>query len=145
MDLLTDYGLVGLLISSFLAATVLPFSSAALLGYLLLSGYQPIETVLFATVGNVAGSVVNYWLGVAGTVFVLKKFFRVSVKDLEAAGKRFKKYGAPSLLFAWVPIIGDPLTVAAGILKINFILFLVLVTIGKLFRYIILAYMVLGV
>ena len=102
-------------------------------------------TVFVATTGNVLGSVLNYGLGILGSRILLNKFFRMSDLDLWKAENRFKKYGVFSLLFAWVPIIGDPLTVAAGVLKINFIVFLFLVSIGKFLRYIFVSWAVLTI
>lgn len=142
MEILAEYGYGGLFLASFLAATILPFSSEVVLGYLLTHHFSPEMTVLVATSGNVLGSVVNYALGFLGSRILLQKFFRMSVPEIETAEHRFKKYGIFSLLFAWVPVIGDPLTVAAGILKINFIVFLFLVGLGKFLRYVFVAFAV---
>ena len=120
--------------SAFLAATVLPLSSEVVLGFLLTGGADPPAVLTVATLGNVLGSLANYFIGLAGTSLVLEKF--VSPLEIEAARKRFKAYGSACLIFAWVPVIGDPLTIAAGMLKIHLGLFLVLVTLGKLGRYI---------
>lgn len=145
MGILIGYGYIGLFVSSFLAATILPLSSEFLLSILLLNNSDPYCTIIVATVGNVLGSVVNYGLGCWGSYLLLTKWLRYSPKDILLAKQRFGKYGTFSLVFAWVPIIGDPLTVAAGLLKINFILFLSLVTIGKLARYIVLGLSILSV
>jgi len=145
MEALAEYGYSGLFIASFLAATILPLSSEFVLGFLLLNNYDPFNTVAVATAGNVLGSVVNYALGLGGGFLVLKKLLRMSGKEINRAEERFKKYGTFSLLFAWVPVIGDPLTVAAGVLRINFMLFLGLVAAGKLLRYIIVALSVLSI
>ncbi len=145
MEALTEYGYLGLFTASFLAATILPFSSEVVLSFLLLNSYDPFNTVAVATAGNVLGSIVNYALGFWGSMLILKKLLRISEKDINNAEQRFRKYGTFSLFFAWVPVIGDPLTVAAGVLKINFVLFLVLVTAGKLLRYIIVTMSVLSI
>lgn len=145
MEILAEYSYWGLFLASFLAATILPFSSEVVLGYLLTHDFSPYVTVFVATSGNVLGSVVNYGLGVLGNRIVLNKFFKLSDREIGKAENRFKKYGVFSLLFAWVPIIGDPLTVAAGALKINFILFLFLVSIGKFLRYVFVAWAVLSI
>ncbi len=136
MDVLAEYGYIGLFMASFLAATILPFSSEVVLIYLLLNNHDPFLSITVATAGNVLGSVVNYALGFWGSFLIMEKLLRLSQQEIARSEQRFKKYGVFSLLFAWVPIIGDPLTVAAGVLKINFYLFLSLVTAGKLFRYI---------
>ncbi len=145
MEALAEYGYLGLFTASFLAATILPFSSEVVLSYLLLNNYDPFNTVAVATAGNVLGSVVNYALGFWGSMLILKKILRISEKDINHAEQRFERYGTFSLLFAWVPVIGDPLTVVAGVLKINFVLFLALVTVGKLLRYVILTMSVLSI
>jgi membrane protein YqaA with SNARE-associated domain len=144
MEFLAQYGYVGIFTASFLAATVLPLSSEALLGLLLLNGLSPTALVAVATLGNVLGAVVNYVLGYVGGVVFRRKFSTASESEVNASLARFEKYGAVSLLFAWVPVIGDPLTVAAGVLRVNFPLFLALVSAGKFGRYVVLALMVLG-
>ena len=137
MDYLAQYGYIGLFMASFLAATILPFSSEVVLIFLLLNNHDPIFSITVATAGNVLGSVVNYALGFWGSFLIMERILRLSKEKIALSEKRFKKYGVFSLLFAWVPVIGDPLTVAAGVLKTNIYLFLGLVTAGKLFRYII--------
>jgi membrane protein YqaA with SNARE-associated domain len=137
MDLLAEYGYTGLFIASFLAATILPVSSEIVLIYLLMNNHDPLFSVTVATAGNVLGSVTNYALGFWGSFLIMEKLLRLSKEKIARSEQRFKKYGVFSLLFAWVPFIGDPLTVAAGVLKTNIYLFLSLVTAGKLFRYIV--------
>ncbi|QFT53643.1 YqaA family protein [Microbulbifer sp. THAF38] len=145
MGKLIELGVVGLFISAFLAATILPVSSEIILTTLLLNGLSPVTLVLVATVGNVAGSLVNYALGYWASLGVIKKWLRMSESEFVRAEQRFTKYGMISLCFAWVPIIGDPLTVMAGVLRISLLWFLILVTAGKLLRYIVVSYMVLNI
>lgn len=135
MEFLAEYSYLGLFLSSFLAATLLPLSSELVLGALLKQGFNPYSLLFVATFGNVLGSVVNYGLGAFGGRLILHKWWRMSDPEIQRAEKRFRKFGMFSLLWAWVPVIGDPLTVAAGILKINFFLFLLLVGLGKGLRY----------
>ena len=144
MEYLIQFGYLGLFTSAFLAATILPLSSEVVLSALLLSGMDMTLLVTVATIGNVLGSVTNYGLGYGGGEFFKRKFSTASEKEINASLARFEKYGMFSLLFAWVPIIGDPLTVAAGVLRVNMLGFLILVTIGKLGRYIAIALMVQG-
>lgn len=143
MEYFSQFGHFGLFIAAFLAATVLPLSSEIVLSALLLSGLSPITLVIIATVGNVLGSITNYALGYWASLVVVKKWLRMSEDDFVKAEQRFKKYGIASLFFAWVPIIGDPLTVMAGVLRIRVKVFLILVTVGKLLRYVAVSYMVL--
>ena len=144
MEHLAELGYLGLFLSAFLAATILPFSSEVVLSALLLSGLSPVVLVSVATVGNVLGSLTNYALGYWGSLVVVKKWLRMSEDDFVRAEARFRKYGMVSLCFAWVPIIGDPLTVIAGVLRIRLRWFLLLVTAGKLARYVVISYMTLA-
>jgi membrane protein YqaA with SNARE-associated domain len=145
MEYFTELGHIGLFIAAFLAATILPLSSEIVLSALLLSGLSPTTLVIIATTGNVLGSLTNYALGYWGSSVVVKKWLRMSEDDFVRAEQRFIKYGMFSLLFAWVPIIGDPLTVIAGVLRVRLRWFFVLVTAGKLLRYVVISYMVLRV
>ena len=143
MEYFAELGHVGLFIAAFLAATVLPLSSEIVLSALLLSGLSPITLVIIATTGNVLGSITNYGLGYWASLVVIKKWLRMSEADFVRAEQRFVKYGMLSLCFAWVPIIGDPVTVMAGVLRVRLQWFMALVTTGKLLRYVVVSYMVL--
>ncbi len=139
MDSFLSLGLGGMFLSSFLAATILPLSSEVVLGLLLAGGYGTAPVVTVATAGNVLGSVVNYWFGLAGSQWLTRKFSRISEREIQRARERFQSWGTASLLLAWVPVLGDPLTVVAGMLRINLWIFIFLVTIGKLGRYLVIA------
>lgn len=143
MEFFTELGYTGLFISSFLAATILPLSSEIVLSALLLSGFNPVLLVTLATIGNVLGSFVNYLAGFHGSLFTIKKILKTSEETFLKAQNRFKRYGVFCLLFAWVPVIGDPLTIIAGVLRINLITFFTLVSLGKLTRYLIITYLLL--
>jgi len=127
---------LGLFVSAFAAATILPMSSEAVLAGLLLAGGQP-PWSLFATasLANTLGSCVNWVLGRFIERFAGRRWFPVGPAALARAGERFRHYGLWSLLFAWVPIVGDPLTVAAGALGVRFLPFVLLVGAGKAARY----------
>lgn len=127
----------GLFTSAFLAATIIPAQSEIVLGGLLLTGrYDTALLVLIATLGNVLGACVNWLLGKYVGHFQHRRWFPVKKEALEKAATTYQRYGTWTLLFSWVPIVGDALTVIAGVLRTNFILFVVLVTAGKLARYI---------
>ena len=145
MEYFLELGHIGLFISAFLAATILPLSSEIVLSALLLSGLSPTTLVIVATTGNVLGSLTNYALGYWASLVVVKKWLRMSEDDFVRAEQRFVKYGMFSLCFAWVPIIGDPLTVMAGVLRVRLKWFLILVTAGKFLRYVVISYLVLNV
>lgn len=143
MEYLSEFGHLGLFVAAFLAATVLPLSSEIVLSALLLNGLPPVTLVITATTGNVLGSLTNYGLGFWANRVVIKKWSGMSDDDFARAEQRFARYGLISLFFAWVPIIGDPLTVMAGILRVQLSWFLILVTAGKLLRYIVITLMTL--
>ena len=125
--------------SAFVAATLLPAQSEALLLALLhLSEQSVVLLIFFATLGNVLGSLVNWWLGTQFQRFKNRQWFPFSAKRLEQAQSYYQRYGSWVLLLSWVPIIGDPITLISGVLKENIYRFLVLVTIAKSGRYIIL-------
>ena len=125
-----------LFLISFLAATIFPLSSELTLASSLnTNNYSSIILVGAASLGNILGSIFNWLLGFYLIKHVNKKWFPINENQINTAVDRFNKFGVWSLLFAWVPVIGDPLTFIAGLLKINFLLFLTLVSIGKISRY----------
>ena len=128
---------------SFLAATILPFSSElTLAGLIATSNYDNLLLLIVASFGNVLGSVVNWVLGFYSRNLTTKKWFPFKETQIENSSKWFNKLGKWSLLFAWVPVIGDPLTLAAGLLRVKFIEFVILVTIGKFSRYFLIYYLI---
>ena len=131
-----------LLIISFLAATILPFSSEVVLTTMYLSNsFETYLLLIFASIGNILGSITNWYLGKKITVFQDRKWFPVSPDQLNRSQKYFQKYGLWSLLLAWVPIIGDPLTLLAGVLNVRFGIFFLLVSISKISRYVFILYL----
>jgi membrane protein YqaA with SNARE-associated domain len=139
-------GYVSLFVSAFLAATVLPMSSEAVLSALVVGdGFDLWLLIALASIGNTLGAVVNWLLGRYCLRWRDRKWFPVSAAALERASRWFSRYGVFSLLFAWLPVVGDPLTFVAGILRVRFALFLVLVALGKTARYVAVAGMVDGI
>ena len=131
-----------LLIISFLAATILPFSSEVVLTTMYLSNsFETYLLLIFASIGNILGSITNWYLGKKITIFQNRKWFPVSPDQLNRSQIYFQKYGLWSLLLAWVPIIGDPLTLLAGVLKVRFGIFFLLVSISKISRYVFILYL----
>lgn len=124
-----------LFFSALIAATLFPLSSEALLITLLYQQYSPLILWLAATSGNTLGSCINWYLGKQCLHWQDKKWFPFKPAQLTRAQQHFQRYGLMSLLFAWVPIIGDPLTFFAGVMRIRFWKFFVLVAIGKGIRY----------
>jgi membrane protein YqaA with SNARE-associated domain len=127
----------GLFLTALAAGSILPMQSeAALAGLLLATELSPVALVTVATVGNVAGSAINWFLGRGVERFKDRKWFPVGGPMLERAKVWYRRYGRWSLLLSWVPVIGDPLTVVAGVMREPFSTFIVLVAIAKLARYI---------
>jgi membrane protein YqaA with SNARE-associated domain len=115
---------------------MLPFSSEAMLaGLLALRPDEALPLLLVATAGNTAGAVVNWALGRFAAHWRDRRWFPVSTLALERASRWFARWGVWSLLLSWLPVIGDPLTLAAGVLRVDFLRFLLLVAIGKAARY----------
>ena len=129
----------GLFIAAFLAATILPAQSEAGLAALILA--SPASVILLvatASLGNVLGSVVNWYLGRGIYRFTGKRWFQANTQ-LSRAKSWYERYGRWSLLLSWAPIIGDPLTVVAGIMREPLLRFLLIVGIAKTGRYIVVA------
>lgn len=128
---------LGLFASALIAATILPMQSEAVLVGLLVQGDRPVALLLFAaTLGNVFGSVINWYLGWFLVRYKDKRWFPASERQLARAETWYRKYGRWSLLGSWVPIIGDPITVVAGVLREPLWSFLILVTVAKAGRYV---------
>ena len=135
-----------LFLSAFAAATLLPAQSEALLVGLLLGGQHSAWLLLLvASAGNVLGSLLNWWLGGCVERFRQRRWFPVSDRRLEQARQFYRRYGRWSLLLSWVPVIGDPLTVVAGVMREPFPVLLLLVAIAKVGRYVVLALVTLNV
>lgn len=132
--------LSGLFLAAFLAATLVPAQSEAVLVGLILAGGHPLWLLLaIATLGNVLGSVVNWLLGRFLAHYAGRRWFPLTQARMDRASGWYRRWGYFSLLAAWVPVIGDPLTLAAGVLREPFWRFLLLVTLAKGGRYLVLA------
>jgi len=103
-----------------------------------LSEHSTLTLLAVASVGNILGSVLNYWLGRMALQYQGRKWFPASPAALAKAQDWFSHWGQWSVLLAWVPVIGDPITVAAGVMRMNFGLFVILVTLAKTLRYMVL-------
>lgn len=128
--------LLALFAIAFIAATFLPMQSEAALVALILSGITaPWILILVASLGNIFGSVVNWFIGLKLNEYQDKKWFPATEEQLSRARRRYNKYGKWSLLLSWVPIIGDPLTIAAGLMRERLSVFIALVSVAKTARY----------
>lgn len=136
---------LGLFIAAFAAATLLPLQSEAVLSALLLAGTQPAWALLLvATLGNVLGSLLNWLLGRYIERWRNARWFPASGEQLDRARRSYARWGRWSLLLSWVPVIGDPLTLVAGVMREPLWRFLLLVTLAKGGRYLVLAALLSG-
>jgi len=132
-----------LFFSALLAATLIPFSSEGLLIALALQPeYKLFYLWAFATAGNVLGAVINWGLGYAFLHYQHHPRFPFNGKQIHSAKKLYQRYGFWSLLFCWLPIIGDPLSFMAGVMRFPWLPFVLLVSIGKGLRYVVVLYFV---
>ena len=139
MDDLTAYA--SLFTAAFLSATVLPGSSEVVLVMLVLERKLDVTTLLLvATIGNTLGSVLGWILGRWFGNLAQRRWFPASEAQMERASRWFRRYGIWALALAWVPIVGDALTIVAGVLRVNLGLFVVLVGLGKALRYVAVLY-----
>ncbi len=135
-----------LFFSAFIAATLLPaFSELGLAGLIVAGKVAPLPAWFWASLGNILGALVNWLLGRYLQQFRGQRWFPISATNLDRGSRWFQRYGTPSLLFAWLPVVGDPLTFAAGALGVRFWPFLILVAIGKAVRYGVVVLLALGV
>ena len=129
---------ITLFISSFISSTILPgYSEITLTTFIFLNKYNIINLIFIASLGNILGSILNWYLGFHFVKFKEKKWFPINKRQLEKASLWFLNYGKWSLFLSWVPFVGDPLTVVAGVLRVPIITFLIIVSISKILRYVI--------
>jgi membrane protein YqaA with SNARE-associated domain len=131
---LEQFGYLGVFLISYLSATLIPLVSEAAVVAVYALGFNVWLIILFSTSGSVLGSVTNYYVGRKGTDFILARYFKMEPESLVRAERFFERWGAVTLFFSWVPFIGDPLTLVAGIAHVDFRVFIFWVTLGKLLR-----------
>ncbi len=130
-----------LFFSALLSATLLPGSSEALLLYKLSEQQPAIPLLISATSGNVLGSLLTYYMGMFGNAMLHKRWLGIDGAALKKAEQKYQRWGVYSLLMAWLPVVGDPLCLLGGLMKVNFLVFLLLVAAGKVSRYAVLVYL----
>jgi len=135
--------LVLLFLGALLAATIVPFSSEVMLIAALEAGeVSTVWLIAAAASGNVLGALINWSLGRYSLHLVDRRWFPFTRAQIDKASERFNRYGVWTLLFSFLPIVGDPLTFAAGMLRVGFWPFLILVSIGKMGRYVFLGWVI---
>lgn len=136
-----EVGYTGLFFASFLAATIIPFSSDALVVLMAATGFDPILTILIATTGNTLGGLSSYGVGWLGKWSWIEKYLRISKEKIERMQVRVRKYTGLAAFLTWLPWVGDVIAVSLGLLKINIWRVTIFMTTGKLARYIVLVYL----
>ena len=140
MEFLLSYGYMGMLVAAFLAASILPFSSEAVMVGLQAAGLDPIFLIVYGTIGNVLGSMFNYTIGRLGKMEWIEKYLHVKKEDLDKAHRFMSGRGAWMGLLSVIPVVGDVITVALGLMRANVVIVVISVTISKLLRYVLLVY-----
>ena len=134
-DFLLSWGYPALFLLSFLAATVLPLGSEWLLVTLLSHGYAAEPVVLVATAGNTLGALTTWGLGMWGSDWLVQRVMGISTATREKAERCFSRWGSWALLLSWLPFVGDPLCLVAGVMNVPVVRFLLLVLLGKFLPY----------
>lgn len=145
IQLLTDWGYVGMFLSAFLAGTILPFSSEAVLLACIGLGLDPVASTLATTAGNALGGLTCYWIGHLGKMKWIEKYFKVDQKQMDKATRFIHGRGSWMALFSFLPVIGDAILIVLGLMRANIWIVAVSMTVGKLLRYALLVAAALGI
>ena len=140
IQLLTEYGYLGMLAAAFLAGSFFPFSSALVMVGLMAAGLDPFLLVVYGTVGNVLGSVFNYGVGYMGRIDWIEKYLHVRKEKLERTRQFLAGRGAWMGILAFLPILGSVVTIVLGLMRANMTITFISITIGKFLRYLLLVY-----
>lgn len=144
VQVLTDWGYVGLFISALLAGSIIPFSSELVMGALVAMGLEPWLCVLSATLGNTAGGLTCYWLGQLGRMDWIEKYLGVKCEKVERMQHFLQGRGALMAFFAFLPFVGEAIAVALGFMRSNFWLTTASMFAGKLARYVVMLWAILS-
>ena len=137
MEFLIEYGYIGVFVASFLAATILPFSSEIVLTGVLISGASYWSCMIAATIGNFLGGMTCYWIGMVGKVEWIKKYLRLDISKLERIQNKIKDKGAWIGFFVFLPGVGDFIAVALGFMRANVWMVAAFMLAGKAMRYVV--------
>lgn len=140
LNFLIEYGYWGLLAASFLSASLLPFSSEAVMLGLLAAGLDPTRLIIYGTIGNTGGSLFNYGIGRLGRIDWIERYLHVKPDKLERMQRWMAGRGAWMGFFAFVPVVGDVITIVLGLMRANLTVTTLSITVGKLLRYMLLVY-----
>lgn len=135
VDILTSYGYWGMLIAAFIAGSFIPFSSEAVMVGLLAAGLNPTALLVYGSIGNVSGSLLNYFVGRMGKTEWIERYLHVTAKNMQKAQKFLAGHGAWMGFFAFIPVIGNAITITLGLMRANFPITLTSIAAGKILRY----------
>ena len=135
MEALAEWGYIGLFISSFLAATIIPLSSEIVLSILLANNYDLFSTLMVASLGNWLGGVSSFILGRLGNWDFIQKYFRVKKENIYKWKIKIDRWGGLLAFLCWLPIFGDPIAIALGFFRTNPYTVVIFMFLGKLVRY----------
>ena len=140
ISFLSGYGYIGMLLAAFLAGSFFPFSSEAVMVALMATGLDPWQLMVYGTIGNVLGSVFNYSVGRMGRLEWIEKYLHVTKEDLDKAERFMAGRGAWMGFFAFLPVLGSAITILLGLMRANVVITFISITLGKVFRYLIIIY-----
>ena len=140
IQLLESYGYWGMFLAAFLAGSFFPFSSEAVMVGLMAAGLDPWVLMIYGTTGNVLGSVANYFIGRMGKTEWFEKYLHVKPESMEKARRFMRGHGAWMGFFAFIPLLGSAITILLGLMRANPVITFISITLGKIFRYLILIY-----
>lgn len=135
-----SWGYWGMLVSAFLAGSFFPFSSEVVMSGLQAAGLEPIQLVLYGSIGNVLGSMFNYGVGRMGKLEWIEKYLHVKKESLDKAQNFMADRGAWMGFFAFLPLLGSAITIVLGLTRANIVISVISITIGKVLRYVLLVY-----
>ena len=140
IPILQSYGFWGMFIAAFVAGSVFPWSSEAIMLGLMAAGLDPVGLVVYGSAGNVLGSMFNYWVGHLGRLDWIERYLHVKKENLDKARRNKKEKGAKIGFFAFLPIIGSAITILLGLMRANLFITVLSITLGKVIRYSLLVY-----
>jgi membrane protein YqaA with SNARE-associated domain len=140
MEILFEYGLLGLFLAGFLAGTVVPFSSEAVLSLLLLNGFNWVDCLVVATIGNLIGGITTYYMGYLGKWEWVEKYWRIPRSKIEGTKVKLDKYGALLASLSFIPALGNVLVLGLGFFRVSPAMCILFMFLGKVARYVLWGY-----
>tara|TARA_A100001011_G_scaffold103206_1_gene108968 strand:+ start:5178 stop:5630 length:453 start_codon:yes stop_codon:yes gene_type:complete len=142
LEYLQELGYLGLFISSFLSATLIPLSPEIVLSVLIAKGFSIPISIFIATMGNWFGSILTYYIGKIGDWKKIEKYFKIKRDKVLNLKYKIDKYGSFIAFFSWMPFLGDLLALSLGFFKVNFLKVVIWMLIGKTIRFIVVSFFI---